>query len=304
MKEFNLNDAVLIAGASGLVGRALCSALKASGKKVVRLVRREAQSADEISWDPSAGRLDLSSAPPLSAAVNLSGESVFGLWTAEKRKKILASRLDTTRTIVSAIGNLAVPPQVFVCSSAIGIYGPQTAGPCSEDGPLGRGFLAEVCKDWEAEAKKAEKFSIRTVSIRTGLVLSPKGGMLGMIRPAFKLGLGGRIGTGSQIMSWIDLEDLVGIYLLTLDDERIKGPLNAAAPQAASNQEFTAQAASVLHRPAIFPVPAALLRLLPGGFAEQTVLSSIEAAPTKALEMGYVFRCPDLRQALVRNLTG
>jgi uncharacterized protein (TIGR01777 family) len=304
MTETNLTKTVVIAGASGMIGTALVSSLKESDWRVLRLVRRPPTSPEEIQWNPSSGQLNLASAGPIDLAINLSGESIFGLWTADKRKKIRSSRIDSTRALVSAFGTLSKPPSAFLCSSAIGIYGRLTARPCDEEAPAGNGFLADVCKDWEAEALKAEQHGVRPVCVRTGLVLAPQGGMLGAMAPAFRLGLGGPVGSGKQMMSWIDLEDMVGLYRHAIEQTAIKGALNASAPRPVTNRELTQTLAQVLNRPAIIPIPAAVLRLLPGQFADQTLLSSIEALPAKALSTGYLFKRPELRDSLKHNLKG
>lgn len=302
MAQTDSTKTVIIAGASGLIGTALVRSLEAMGWRVLRLVRRQSTVQTEIQWNPSSGHLDLSSVGTIDLAINLAGESIFGLWTAEKRRKIRSSRIDSTRTLISALGTMSKPPSSFLCSSAIGIYGPRTERPCDEQAPIGHGFLADVCKDWEAEALKAERLGVRTVCIRTGLVLAPRGGMLAAMSPAFRLGLGGPVGTGDQMMSWIDLEDMVGLFCHSIEQLTVRGALNASAPRPVTNRELTKTLAEVLNRPAILPVPATVLRLLPGEFADQTLLSSIEAIPAKALSTGYSFKRPELRDSLKHNL--
>jgi uncharacterized protein (TIGR01777 family) len=236
--------------------------------------------------------------------VHLAGESVVGRWTDAKKKAIRDSRVLGTRNLATALAACEAKPRVFVCASAIGFYGDRGEEVLTEDSPAGRGFLPEVCDEWEDASRIATEAGIRTVNIRIGLVLSPEGGALGKMLTPFKFGLGGRIGSGRQWSSWIHVDDIVGAVRYAISNESLSGPINLVAPDAVRNAEFTKVLASVLRRPAIFPVPGFALRLAFGKqAAEEMLLASLRVQPGKLGSSGYAFRFRELRAALA-NLLG
>lgn len=294
---------VLITGASGPIGSALLASFTAQNAQVVRLVRGQASSAAQISWDPLTA---LSPAPVsgFDAVIHLAGESVVGRWTDAKKKAIRESRVLGTRNLAAALARSEAKPRVLVCASAIGFYGDRGDEILGEKSPIGQGFLPEVCGEWEDASQIAAEAGIRTVNIRIGLALTPKGGALGKMLTPFKLGLGGRIGSGRQWLSWIHLDDIVGGIQHAIGAESLAGPVNLVAPNPVRNAEFTKVLASVLRRPAFFPVPEFALRLVFGKqAAEEMLLASQRVQPGKLLASGYTFRFSELRPAL-RNLVG
>lgn len=290
---------VLIAGASGLVGRALIPFLTTQGHTVVRLVRRAARNSGEISWDPAKGILDPTALAGVNAVVNLAGVNVGeGRWTPARRAAIMASRVQSTRTLVEAMRRAVHRPEVFVCASATGIFGERGAEILTEQSAEGRGFLVEVCQAWEAEARAAETLGVRTVRARFGVVLTPAGGALAKLLPVFRLGLGGRIGSGTQWMSWISVADVVGAIEHAMAVRACAGAMNFTAPEAVTNAEFTARLGAVLRRPTVCAVPAIALRAALGEMAQETILVSARAEPERLLATGYRFRDPELSGAL------
>ena len=295
---------VLIAGASGLIGRALAPFLQTQGHRVMRLVRRPAQNADEIQWDPATGVLDSALLEGVDAMINLSGENVgAGRWTKKRREAIFRSRVDSTRTLVTAMQRMKRKPAVLVGASAVGFYGDRGAEILAEDSAIGQGFLSDVCLAWETNAEAARAVGVRTPVVRFGVVLSPAGGALAKLMPVFKAGVGGPVGTGDQWMSWISIDDVVGAIYHAMVDETCKGPMNGVAPAPVTNREFTAILGKVLHRPAVVPVPAVALRMVFGEMADGTLLASTRAVPKRLLAAGYRFRHPDLETAL-RHVLG
>jgi uncharacterized protein (TIGR01777 family) len=291
---------ILISGASGLVGRALAGVLRAQGHQVARLVRPgSTASADDISWDPSAATVDVAAMEGADAVVHLSGASVAGgRWTPARKASLRSSRIDTTRVLVDALASLRQKPRVFVCASAIGCYGDRGDEILTESSAIGTDFLSLVVRDWEAEAARAEVSGIRTVELRFGVILSAEGGALAaMLRP-FKFGMGGRLGSGKQWMSWISLEDAVGVVCSAITDVQLTGPLNVVAPNPLRNAEFTRITAAVLHRPAIFAAPAFALRIALGEMADGLLLASLRVMPERLLATGYQFRSPEFELAL------
>lgn len=295
---------VLIAGASGLVGRSLGPFLQTQGHTVLRLVRRAPVNQSEIRWNPARGELDPAGLEGVDAIVNLSGENVgAGRWTARRSESILRSRVDATRTLVVALQKLSRRPEVFVSASAVGFYGERGDEELSEADGIGHGFLPEVCLAWETHAEGAARCGVRTAVLRFGVVLTPAGGALAKLLPLFRFGLGGRVGTGRQWMSWIGIDDAVGAIYHAIMESRCVGPMNAVSPEPATNAGFTMALAGVLHRPAVFPVPATLLRLVLGRMADETLLASTRAVPARLQAAGYVFRHPELEPAL-RHVLG
>jgi uncharacterized protein (TIGR01777 family) len=290
---------IVVAGASGLIGRALVPVLCEQGHEVVRLVRRAAIAANEISWHPDAHELDASRLVGVDAIVNLAGENIAGgRWTAARRARILSSRVDATRTLVTACAQLKRKPGVFINASAVGIYGDAGDAELTEASPPGLGFLPEVCLVWETNAEGATRAGMRTVLLRFGVVLAVEGGALAKMLPLFRLGLGGRMGSGRQWMSWVSIDDAVGAVLHTLAKADCAGAMNVVAPGAVTNAEFAATLARGLHRPALFPVPGWLLQLVLGQMAVDTVLASTRARPERLLATGYAFRHSSIEPAL------
>jgi len=264
----------------------------------VRLVRGRAKNAAQVSWDPLAP-LAPATVSGFDAVVHLAGESVVGRWTEEKKKAIRESRVQGTRNLAAALAQSEVKPRVLVCASAVGFYGNRGDELLPEESPGGQGFLPEVCREWEDASRIAAEAGIRTVSIRIGLVLSAKGGALGNMLKAFKLGLGGRIGSGQQWWSWIHVDDIVGGIHHVIRTESLSGAVNLVAPNPARNAEFTKVLASVLGRPAFFPVPEFALRLAFGEMAAgELLLASQRVEPGKLKASGYTFRFRELRAAL------
>lgn len=292
---------IIIAGASGAVGSVLVPALRAAGHDVRRLVRRAAQAPDEIAWDPAAGEIDRAAFERggVDAVINLAGENVgAGRWTARRREAILRSRVDATRTLVLAVKALARKPAVWVSASAVGCYGDRGDEVLTEASAIGHGFLPEVCLAWETHAEGAARLGVRTAVLRFGVVLTPKGGALAKMLPLFRCGLGGRLGSGRQWMSWVSIDDVVGVVQHALAERRCTGPLNVVAPGEVTNAEFAAALGRVLRRPTFLPAPAWALRLVFGQMADEALLASTRAAPKRLEEMGYVFRQPNLEPAL------
>ena len=289
---------ILVTGASGPIGIALLASFEPQGTQVVRLVRGRAQSAAEVSWDPMVP-VSPAAVSGFDAVVHLAGESVVGRWTAEKKKAIRESRVQGTRNLASALAQSEAKPRVLICASAVGFYGNRGEEVLSEESPSGQGFLPEVCREWEDASRIAAAAGIRTVNIRIGLVLSTKGGALTKMLTPFKLGLGGWIGSGQQWWSWIHVDDIVGAIHHAIRMESLSGPVNLVAPNPVRNAEFTKALASVLRRPAIFPVPEFAVRLVFGvQAAEEMLLASQRVEPEKLKASGYAFRFPELRAAL------
>jgi len=289
---------ILVSGVSGPIGAALLPSLKASEWSVVRLVRTgRTANGEQIAWDPSKP-LAPEAVSGFDAVVHLAGESIFGRWTASKKAKIRNSRVSGTFHLAQALAQAEEKPQVFVSGSAIGYYGNRGEEALSEDSAPGTGFLSEVCQQWEEATTPAVQADIRTVHIRTGIVLSPKGGALEAMLLPFKLGLGGRTGDGQQWMSWIDVRDMVGAIHHILKTDLIQGAVNLVAPKPVRNAEFASTLASVLSRPAIFPMPAFAVKILLGEMGEELLLGSQKVEPGKLISSGYPFRYRELRGSL------
>ena len=284
---------IAITGASGLIGGALVGHLKSEGHTVQRLVRRASAAPDEVSWDPKAGTVDLRALEGVDAVIQMAGAGIGDKrWTAKYKSEILNSRLLGTTAIAKAVAT--VKPQVFISASAMGWYGETGNRAVTEHDRTGDDFLAAVCREWEAAANLAG--DVRTVKLRTGLVLDPTGGALGKMIPLFRFGLGGRLGSGKQWWSWITLHDLIRAIAFTLVSP-ISGPVNLTAPNPATNQEFTASLARAMHRPALFPVPAIALKLAFGGFSIE-MLGSKRVLPEALLNAGFTFNYPHIGAAI------
>lgn len=288
-----------VAGSSGLIGTALVERLRARGDRVLRLVRREPAGPDEARWDPDAGRIDAAALEGLRGAVNLAGESLFALrWTAAKKRRIVESRVRSTGLLASTLAGLARPPAVLVNASAVGWYGDRGDEVLDESSAPGDDFLARTCVAWEEALAPAAAAGIRAVPLRTGVVLSWDGGALATMRRPFSLGLGGRIGSGRQHMSWIALDDVVSAYVHALDRPGVRGPVNAVAPEPATNAGFTRAVGRALGRPTPFPLPAPAVRLLLGEMGEALLLVSQRVHPGALEASGFRFGFPTLGHAL------
>jgi uncharacterized protein len=298
---------IALTGASGLIGRALAPLLTTGGHRVLRLVRGRPAASEEIAWDPDRGTIDSARLEGVDAVVHLAGEPLAGLWTQGRRRRILESRARGTELLARTIAGLARKPEVLVTASAVGIYGNRGEEVLTEasTGPGDAGrvpFLVRVARAWEAGAESAERAGVRVVRVRIGLVLSPAGGALGTMLPAFRLGLGGMVGTGRQYQSWIAIDDVIGAIYHAVMQDRLRGPVNLVSPHPATNAEFTKALAAVLGRPAPFTAPAGALRLLPGGMGEELLLTSARVLPDRLRESGYRFRFPRLPEALAHVL--
>ncbi|MCW2918751.1 MAG: NAD-dependent epimerase/dehydratase [Actinomycetia bacterium] len=293
---------VAITGASGLIGSALTTSLRADGHDVVRMVRKEARRPDEARWDPH-GAVDTAALEGLDAVVHLAGAGVGDhRWTESYKEQIRDSRTAGTRTLAEALAGLGRPPRVLVSGSAIGFYGDTGDSETDESGAQGDGFLAEVVRDWEASAAPAAAKGIRVVHPRTGLVLAREAGLLGRVLPLFKLGVGGKLGNGRQWMSWISLSDQVAALRFLIDHDDLEGPVNLTAPHPVTNSDFTTAVAKAVRRPAILSVPPIALRIALGQFADEGALVSQRVVPRKLTETGFTFDHPDLDSALTAVL--
>lgn len=288
---------VLVTGASGLIGSALVPSLKAGGCQVTRLVRGSARGDDQISWDPPKP-LAPQSISGFDVVVHLAGESVVGRWRAGKKAKIRDSRVIGTRNLAQALAKSTERPRVLITASAVGYYGDRGDEVLREESSTGGGFLAEVCREWEAANQPAAHAGIRTVQLRIGLVLSPEGGALQKMLPAFRMGLGGKVGSGRQWMSWIHIQDLIWAISHILKTGVLEGPVNLVAPQAVTNAEFTRTLGSVLSRPTVLPLPVSAAKFAFGQMAQEVLLASQRVEPVRLVASGYSFQYSDLRKAL------
>ncbi len=283
---------IAVTGSTGLVGSALIPLLESAGHEVVRL-RRPAQ------WDPEKGAADPSAFGGVDAVVHLAGENIAGgRWTAARKERILNSRVKGTKLIAETLGNLPKPPQVLVSASAIGYYGDRGSELLREQSPPGTGFLPDVCRQWEAATDAATRKGIRVVHLRTGIVLSGKGGALGKMLLPFKLGVGGKIGSGEQYWSWISIDDHCAAILHCIQASSLHGPVNSVSPSPVTNLEFTKALGRVLGRPVIFPLPAFAARLVLGEMSDPLLLASARIEPSKLMASRFIFRHKDPEPAL------
>jgi uncharacterized protein (TIGR01777 family) len=294
---------VLIAGASGLVGSALVSKLKAEGAEVTPLVRAAAKSG-EIEWHPDRGSIDAPALEGFDAVINLAGDGIAnGRWTEEKKRRILDSRVNGTRLLSETMASLSRKPKTFINASAIGFYGSRGDELLDEDSGPGEGFLASVCRQWESATAPAEQAGIPVVKLRLGVILTKDGGIMGsMLRP-FKLGLGGKVGSGEQVISWVTMDDVVAVISFLLQNESLRGPINAVAPHPVTNEEFTKTLGRVLSRPTFMAMPAFAARLAFGEMADEMMLSSTRVAAKVLDDAGFKFQYPELEGA-VRAMLG
>jgi hypothetical protein len=288
---------VLISGASGLIGSAIVSSFAKQGCDIHRLTRGQTQEKGAIPWDPSQPVAE-ASVSGFGVVVHLAGENVFGIWTNEKKRRIRDSRNIGTRNLAEALARARQKPQIFICASAIGYYGNRGDEILTEESGPGTGFLAEECREWEAAATPASDAGIRTVNIRVGVVLSRAGGALSKMLPAFRMGFGGKIGTGKQWLSWIHIDDLVAAVAYLADHDSMRGPVNVVSPNPVTNAEFTRILARVLSRPAFFRIPEFALRVALGQAAEELLLSGQRVIPARLAASGYSFQFSDLKDAI------
>jgi hypothetical protein len=296
---------VLVTGSTGLVGSAVVAFLTSSGHQVTRLVRTTpTPGAAEVYWDPDAKTIATPALEGLDAVVHLAGENIAtGRWNPAKKRRIRDSRVQGTRVLCDALAQLVDPPKILVSASAIGYYGDRGDRIMREESRPGTDFLAEVCREWEAATAPAEERGLRVVHLRIGVVLTPSGGALHKMLTPFKLGTGGIIGNGQQYVSWIALDDVVGIVHYVLTTDTLRGPVNAVSPHPVTNQEFTKTLGQVLKRPTVFPMPSFAARVLFGEMADALMLSSTRVEPARLIESGYAFQVPELDGAL-RHLLG
>jgi len=298
---------ILITGSTGLVGTALTQDLQRAGHTVCRLVRPGTSPGNshgfDVNWNPATGELG-GAAVGADAVVNLAGASIADKrWTPQRKSVLRSSRVDTTRALVQALAKMSARPRVLVSASATGIYGNRGDETLTEASQPGTDFLSEIAKEWESEALKAEALGIRVVRARFGVILSKQGGALPQMMRPFQFGIGGKIGTGKQWLSWITLADAVAILGLALENANIAGALNVVSPQPVTNAEFTKFLAAAVHRPELFPAPAFALRLLFGEMADALLLSSQRVLPAQLQKLSHQFQHPDLPTALAANLS-
>lgn len=292
---------VVVAGASGLVGSALCARLERDGVRVDRLVRRSAGDG-EIGWNPAAGTIDVARLRGADSFVHLGGVSIAARFTEAHKRAIRESRVRSTRLLAETIASLDPVPSVFVCASAVGYYGDRGDEILTEESPAGHGFLPDVCREWEAACEPARAAGIRVVHLRLGIVLSARGGALATMLSAFRWGLGGIVGDGRQYMSWIGLDDAVSAIRFALRTTTVVGPVNAVAPHPVTNREFTRTLGRVLGRPTILPAPAFAVRLALGEMGQALLLEGCRAIPARLQAAGFVFEHPTLEAALRHEL--
>jgi uncharacterized protein (TIGR01777 family) len=296
---------VLVSGSTGLIGSEVVPRLEKAGHRVSRLVRREPEPASgEVRWNPNARSLDPGLFAGKDAVIHLAGESLAsGRWTEARKQRIYDSRVRGTKLLAESMAGIPSPPGVLVSASAIGYYGDRGSETLVEDSKPGFGFLSDVCHDWEEATAAAAKTGIRVVLLRIGMVLSRSGGALAKMLPPFRMGAGGRIGAGKQYWSWIELSDLAGVFLRAIEDESLRGPVNAVAPNPVTNLEFTRALGEALGRPTYFPLPAFAARAALGQMADDLLLASSRVIPAKLTAAGYPFRFPEIGAAL-RHVVG
>lgn len=291
---------ILITGASGLIGEHLQKSFLAKGHELLLATRHKPEKDNQIYWNIEKGFRDedFPRLETVEAVVHLAGETITGRWSEEKKRKIRDSRVVGTRNLVDAFSKLSKKPKVFISASAIGFYGDRADEELTEASAVGDTFLAKVCAEWEAEARRAEDLGIRTVLIRTGVVLTKEGGALGQMLIPFKFGVGGVVGSGKQWMSWIALEDEIEIFNFALENENLRGAVNAVAPNPATNEEFTKTLGEVISRPTILPLPAFAVNLVFGEMGDALLIDSTRVLPKRLTDFGFDFKFPNLKDAL------
>ena len=296
-----MNDGytIAISGATGLVGSALAEAYKQDGVAIRSLVRRPARGLDEIYWDPAKEEIDTASLEGVDAVVHLAGKNIATeKWTPAVKKQIVDSRVVGTRILSEALASLQNKPRVLVSASAIGFYGDRPGEVCDEESPVGTGFLPETCQQWEQATQPAWEAGMRVVQLRIGVVLSTEGGMLAKLLPQFRMGLGGPVASGKQMLSWIALGDLIRTIRYVVDNDSIHGAINATAPTPVSNRDFAKALGKKLSRPTILPAPAFAIKAMMGEMGEALVLEGADIRPKRLLESGFEFEAPELATAL------
>ena len=288
---------VVVTGAGGLIGSALVSSLEADGHEVIRLVRREPKNAHERRWNPN-GEPDPLLVDGADAVVHLAAETISGWWTQAKKDRILDSRVRGTGNIAKAIAAATNKPKVFLSASGAGYYGHRKDAVVTEATSNGTGFLAELARQWETTTKYASEAGVRTVLLRISVVLSMRGGALPQMLPPFKMGLGGKVGNGKQYWPWITLEDVVGVIRFAMENESLSGPVNACSPQETTNKDFTKALGRVLKKPTFFPLPSVVVTLTLGEMGQEALLTSTRARPVKLQQAGYIFKHPEIEEAL------
>lgn len=293
---------IAITGASGLIGSALTQSLETDGHCVIPISRSGGDGVCQ--WDLESGTIEFEKLAGCDAIVNLAGEGIAQRWTDAVKQRIMDSRVQGTRLIAQTAAKLDPLPKAFISASAIGIYGYEREAPVDEQSDSGEGFLAEVCKAWEPAAQPAMDAGMRTVFVRVGVVLSKDGGALAKMLPVFRTGMGGPIGDGKQCVSWIALDDLVAVFRMALENDRVTGPINAVAPNPVTNAEFAKAVGGALGRPAVVPAPAFTIKLAFGEMAKETVLSDVEVQSTRLPEHNFQFAYPEINHALKHVLAG
>lgn len=294
---------IAVSGASGLIGQQLCAYLATAGHTMLALVRRPTDKPLEITWDPQAGTVDLAKLQGVDAVIHLAGENVGeGRWTAERKPRLLQSRIDGTRTLAAAMAKLDPKPKVLISASATGYYGDTGDRECTEASPCGQLYLSDICKAWEAAAEPARQAGIRVVHPRLGAVVSARGGMLAKLRLPFLLGGGGPVGSGRQYLPWIALEDVLGAMEWLLFRQDVQGPVNLVAPHQLRQGEFAQALGQALHRPAVVPLPAPVVRLLFGQMGQEVLLAGQRVAPGKLQDLGFPWLYPQISQAIAAEL--
>jgi hypothetical protein len=291
---------ILVSGSTGLVGTALLEYCATRGHDSVRLVRRKSGFPEpQVLWDPETGHVEQEGLEGFDAVVHLAGENIAsGRWTQARKARILSSRVEGTRVLCRALAKLRTPPRTLISASAIGYYGHRGDEALAESSPAGEGFLADLCREWEAATHPAQETGVRVVHLRFGAILSLDGGVLARLLPVFRRGLGGRIGDGRMYMSWVALDDVLDIVAYVLAHDDLAGPINAVAPNPVTNREFTRTLSHALGRPALLPLPAPLVRLAFGEMGREVLLSSARVLPARLRESGFQFKFPVLHHAL------
>jgi uncharacterized protein (TIGR01777 family) len=290
---------ILVTGSSGLIGTDLVRTLRGDGHDVRRLVRHSPAGSDQSQWNPDRGEIDDNALDGVDAVIHLAGVAVAKpLWTASHKRAVMDSRVNGTTTIAKAVAAHSDQVKVLISASAVGWYGERGEEVLEETAPSGQGFLAEVVRAWEASTASASDAGVRVVNLRTGIVLSPDGGALGMVLPLFKVGVGGKLGSGQQWMPWITLEDEVGAIRFLLDNDSVSGPVNICGPSPVRNSDYTAAIGHALHRPTLATVPGFALRLVLGGFADEGALVSQHVVPRTLTDAGFQFAHTDINEAL------